>query len=502
MFIVFGFSMVYGTIGLLYLFTVRKYLGTTKWVAMMLLFISIAFSVVVQYYHPTYRIEMLSAALAVLILHLIVQRSEDLMDQTTGLYAWQLYQEETRRLMLAEKQVSIFVVRFLNATEVRIAYTEDRYNAYIKEKAELMKKIMGKRIKDYKIYIHSSGSMHLVVGKKNFDFETETPELLSLFTDDIAYDGFGQRLRPLMCSIEYMRDFHNPADLIQFGLFFPQFMKPNQTFIRASDVVHEKNYEIQKNIPKIISRGLRDNNFEMYYQPIYDVKKKCFHSAEALIRLNDEEYGFLSPGIFIPAAERQNMIFPIGNFVLEEVFEFVGRDDFERLGLTYIELNLSVDQFLHENLHKQIAQLETRIRTKPERINLEVTESVAGISSTIGRMNIEMLRKRGYSFSLDDYGTGYSNIQRAMSLPLSLIKIDKSLVDEVETKNGAVIIENTIQMMHEVGFQIVCEGVETANQYRILEAMGCDYIQGYYFAKPMSKADFVRFLIVENHCEK
>ena len=100
--------------------------------------------------------------------------------------------------------------------------------------------------------------------------------------------------------------------------------------------------------------------------------------------------------------------------------------------------------------------------------------------------------------SLDDFGTGYSNIQRAVELPLSLVKIDKGIINKVETPKGESMIRSTIQMMHENGFGIVGEGVETREQYQILERIGCDYIQGYYFAKPMCEEAFVAFLKEHN----
>ena len=109
-----------------------------------------------------------------------------------------------------------------------------------------------------------------------------------------------------------------------------------------------------------------------------------------------------------------------------------------------------------------------------------------------------MLLKKHFSFSLDDYGTGYSNIKRAIDLPLSLVKIDKSIVDIVETPTGETIVRNTITMMHDVGFKIVCEGVESENQYKILEKLDCDYIQGFYFAKPLNQNDFIEFLREHN----
>jgi EAL domain-containing protein (putative c-di-GMP-specific phosphodiesterase class I) len=112
----------------------------------------------------------------------------------------------------------------------------------------------------------------------------------------------------------------------------------------------------------------------------------------------------------------------------------------------------------------------------------------------VARNNIRRLYEMGFSFSLDDYGTGYSNIQRLSKLPLSIIKIDKTMVDEMFSRKGRVIIQNTIRMMQGIDKSIVMEGVETREELEGLREMACDYIQGYYFSKPLSASDFEKFL--------
>ena len=119
---------------------------------------------------------------------------------------------------------------------------------------------------------------------------------------------------------------------------------------------------------------------------------------------------------------------------------------------------------------------------------------MTGLNADVAMENINNLVKREYSFSLDDYGTGYSNTMRAYSLPLDIIKIDKSLVDTITTKRGHYIVKGMIEMIHDAGFKVVCEGVETEEQYHLLDSFDCDLIQGYYFAKPMPVDDYVEFL--------
>ena len=175
----------------------------------------------------------------------------------------------------------------------------------------------------------------------------------------------------------------------------------------------------------------------------------------------------------------------------------MGSAEFEELGLDYIEVNLSVLQCLDPGLVSQIKELEKKYRVDPKHINFEITESVYAQDSSIFDKNLISLCKEGYEISLDDYGTGYSNIHRLLSLPLSIIKIDKSMVDAAFTKEGSIVIANSIKMMKDVDKYVVVEGVESKEQVDIVENEGADFIQGFYFSKPLSEDDFVEFLAVK-----
>ncbi|MGN1083953.1 MAG: EAL domain-containing protein [Lachnospiraceae bacterium] len=252
--------------------------------------------------------------------------------------------------------------------------------------------------------------------------------------------------------------------------------------------------KLRNEIDGIISNAIAGNRFRMYYQPIYSVKEKRFLSAEALIRLQDETYGFISPELFIPAAEKNGTILQIGDFVLEEVCRFLAECGKEGLPIDYIELNLSMTQCMQKNLPEKVLYYLEKYHLKPEQINLEITETAANTAQDIVEENIQSLSEREIYFSLDDYGTGYSNISRIMSLPFRIVKLDKSLADKVDDPRIKIVLRNTIRMLKEIGTEIVVEGVETKEGVRQFTELGCDFIQGYYFSKPLPESEFVKFI--------
>ena len=217
-------------------------------------------------------------------------------------------------------------------------------------------------------------------------------------------------------------------------------------------------------------------------------------SAEALLRLFDEEHGFISPELIVTAAEKSGAIHKIGEFVFEEVCKFVSSDEFKALGLDYIEVNLSVAQCMHGDLADKILMIMQQYNVSPRSINLEITETAASYSQRVMTDNLNKLSRAGIEFSLDDFGTGYSNMKRVVSLPLKIVKLDKSFVDEKENLKMWIFLQNTIKMLKDMNMEIVVEGIETKEMVDAFSNLKCDFIQGYYFSKAISKNDFVKFI--------
>jgi sensor c-di-GMP phosphodiesterase-like protein len=244
-----------------------------------------------------------------------------------------------------------------------------------------------------------------------------------------------------------------------------------------------------------LRRAILMDSFEMYYQPIYSVKEGRITTAEALVRLYDTEHGQISPGEFIPIAEQNGLILQVSNLIFENVFSFINRCSLLDKGIEYIEINLSMVQCMQENFAESLAQMMEKYNVTSNRINLEVTETAAVSMPRRLRENMSDLYDRGLRFSLDDFGTGYSNIDSLMDLPLDMIKLDKSMIDMASMEDqGKIVLASAVAMAKRIDMKIVAEGVETREQKEYLEAEGVDYLQGYYFSKPLPEEEFVAFV--------
>ena len=245
-------------------------------------------------------------------------------------------------------------------------------------------------------------------------------------------------------------------------------------------------------------QALDNEEFMVYYQPKYDPRTNELRGAEALIRLKDDEVGFVSPAIFIPAAEKNGAINSIGSFVIDDVFKFISENSIESYGLNYIEINLSTIQCLQDNLPEHIDEKIKEYNISKDKINFEVTETGRDYAGDIIYDTIYKIHDMQLALSLDDYGTGYSNLQKVIAFPFKIIKIDKTLVDSIGDAKMKDVVGQTVAMLKKIGAQIVVEGVEDKDTSDWFEEIGCDFIQGYYYAKPMPKQEFLKFIKQSN----
>lgn len=490
----------YSIWGITYLIQRKKMLSRSHWYSMLMMYLMNIAAVLFQLFFPKYLVEMIMTALAMLFIVLLVLRPEDYIDNSTGMSSYRAYCNEIRKICTGKTPKKIIVMRTINATQLRRFFGEEKYWTFARTLISHVNRFCEEQNLYFDIYFEQPGRLFILTDTYDFDFESKVHSLYASLLEDIALiESHGGRIIPRFCEICYPSDTNDANTILNIGQQFHRIIPHDQLYTHARDIITSDSFRIKNNMDFILNRAIKENRFEMYYQPIYSLKDRRFVSAEALIRLNDEEFGMISPGIFIPAAERKGLMIPIGDFVLESVFSFISENDMNDLGLSYIELNLSVAQCLQGDLSDKILALEKKYHVNPARVNLEITETTYENMGEITDKNIMRLSENGYSFSLDDYGTGYSNMHRISRLPLKIIKIDKTMVDDMESRSGMSVMKNTVSMMKAISKEIVCEGVETAEQLECLEKLGVDFIQGYYFSKPLPANKFISFIKENNN---
>lgn len=263
-------------------------------------------------------------------------------------------------------------------------------------------------------------------------------------------------------------------------------------FYNDKDAVFaHRRLDMEKNMRKATLDECKE--FEVYYQPIVDITKEgdpCC-GAEALVRWNSSEMGFVSPVDFIPLAEYLGLINPIGDYVLREAakrcryWNEMGHPEYK------VNVNLSVVQLLQNDIVKKVKNVLKETRVNPQNLTLEVTESLA--INDIDRMKaiLAQIKNLGVRVALDDFGTGYSSLNHIRELPVDVIKIDRCFIEHIaEDDFSDAFVKMVSELAATLGLFICTEGVETADQYQLVKQMRIKYIQGYYFGKPMRIEEF------------
>ena len=246
-----------------------------------------------------------------------------------------------------------------------------------------------------------------------------------------------------------------------------------------------------------LKEAIENEDFELYFQPQFSIKENRLRGAEALIRWIDEKGEVaMNPTDFINIAEKSGAIIAIGNWVIKETMRIVSEWSETYEFPFVLSINISALQLEKENFVDTLRHAVNLYGVKPQRIELELTESIFLEDRDKAVRKISMLRKLGFRISLDDFGTGFSSLSYLKDLPIDTLKIDKSFVDTaIKDKATNIITESVVDMVNKLGLETIAEGVEDQNQYEFLKRINCDIVQGYLMGRPMSRADFEKLFI-------
>ena len=493
-----GVLLIYA-IGTLYLlltavFTIvyRKIIGKFK-LRCVELFVAITIiHVLIQFYYPKLLVEGFGEALCLFVKYINVHKPDTLIEARLGTYNRKAFMEKSRMYFTLKIPFHVISISIKDSD-----YLEKVFGVENMSRLEVdIARYLNIKAINYDIYRISEYMFYIVVR------EAESSEIRNI-TETIDYEcdrswNVGEVEIPVILNICVVNCLEDVIDINELFTCTSYFAKEYQS--RDNHIIYASDYEAFKGkrkskVKNAIGKAIKNKSFQVYYQPIYSTVNGEINSAEALVRLNDDELGFISPEEFIPVAEEDGSIVEIDDFVLEEVCKFIKDNDIQKMGIKYIEVNVSVVECMKRDMAKRVAEKIKKYGLEPEQINIEITETATVNSPQMLEVNMSRLVDGGTQFSLDDYGTGYSNINYLIDLPFHLIKIDKNIIwSSFNNVRAGIALDSSIQMIKKLGFHIVAEGVESQEQADKLIEMGCEYLQGYYYSKPLSKDKFLEYI--------
>ena len=294
---------------------------------------------------------------------------------------------------------------------------------------------------------------------------------------------------------------------------YPKDGTDSNTILKNADAAMYKAKELGKNrfvlfdqemylklerktcIERILRTAIENNELSINYQPQYDTQNNEIFGFESLLRLNSKELGFISPLEFIPVAEECGYITQLGQWVIEESCRQSVKWLDEGYKFKSISVNISSVDLQQVNFLENVKKIINKTSINPEILELEITETVLMESLDSSISILKKLMHMGIRIALDDFGTGYSSLSYLRKIPINTLKIDKSFIDNITSnQKEESIINNIIQMAHSMELKVVAEGVETKEQLSVLKERDCDYIQGYYFSKPLPASEIEKLL--------
>jgi len=447
----------------------------------------------VQLFLSEYLLQEIGIAFAMFFIYITMQNPLEYIDVQTNVYNRNLFKKTLNGKIFKKEKYTIVCVQIEGLSYINEKFGLHNGNVLLKQIAAFLQTVE----KNNGVY-RISNRQFAIVFSKNVDLNVVCNMISDRFERAFNFNNINVNVNlwNYMCCIQSSKDIatvNDIFDIIDYSLKEAKQSKKNSVVFASTDVLEKRRREIE--ITQAISTAIKNASFQVYFQPIYSKVEKRYTNMEALVRLIDDNIGFIPPDEFIPIAEKNGDILAIGEIVLEKVCSFIEEYHPEDFGIKAIHVNLSVVQCMQENINIRLMNIIDKYRIPHSLIDFEITETTADNTSDSLDKIMKDFNEKGIHFSLDDFGTGYSNQTNIMQYPYSIVKIDKSMVWACDSNPKALIsLKHTIAMIKDLEMKVLAEGVETLNQQKMLEDIGVEYLQGYYFSRPLPVCDLIEVI--------
>lgn len=496
-----GFGAEMGYMYIIYYFILNLFLmfrkyrvinRRTKIIISMYTFVAVAM-VLMQLQMRDVLLTSVGNAVAVLMLYLAMQNPSEMLDHITNLGNESAFVEQMNNLLSHKAEATIITVHLRKFHNIQTVLGIENSNRILQDVGRYLYRLGGK----FHVFRTSGDTFAVIVDSK------KDAEALKLAIRERFGQDWVVRENHIVLGVDiivqrYPEQFRTISEYMGMRQFLLEdaMAAGSHAVLEADDAAVER-YRRKMKVEMAVSKAIRNKSFEVYYQPIYSTREKRIVSLEALVRLNDEELGFVSPEEFIPMVERDGNILHIGELVLEECCKFLSHHVLSSvsLGIETIQVNVSMVQCLRQNLSETIVPVLERYHIPPSMITLELTENTAISTPERVLKHMKELGEKGIKFAMDDYGSGNSNCSYLIQFPFREVKIDKEIVwASFQNEAAKTVLENEIHTIQKLGIPLVVEGIETQEQSDMMEQLGVDYIQGYFYGKPLPEAECLRYI--------
>ena len=425
--------------------------------------------------------------MSVIIINLVFMNPEFYIDKRTNLFnAEALHTILREKHSMRDHYIHAFVIK--NYNEAREVYGPRQMD----EGVYLIGNYLNKTFPKLKFFYYRNGRF-VVIGKDVEDLLKAKEKLVERFKERWVSKNTELYLNVgiAMGTVDIME--YDPELLITTIISVLNKLGADSSINEVE--INEQSIEDNRKqieVRRCLEIAIAQNRTEVFLQPIVDATTHKVIGAEALCRIRDNDGKIISPGLFIPIAERNGHITALGEQMFEKACKFVSENNIEQYGMEWVNVNVSTIQFMQHNLADRFEEILKKYKLSPEVIHLELTEA-AMVEENLMDSQIRNLQEKGFYLVVDDYGTGHSNISRIKKYPFINIKLDMSLVWDYAKKPG-VIVPRMVQAFKETGYTVTAEGIETKEMAIALKECGCNYLQGMLFSMPIPVDEFLEYV--------
>ena len=430
--------------------------------------------------------------IGIFIIFWTLYNPQTVVDSLTGVFAKGYLNQWIPEQMKREQKFHVLQISIWKLKQVNKLYGNSVGDKLLIDVADELNQITEG---NYIFRIH--GNQFLIFSMSQADYEKTKQEVMELFQTPFDIGDEMIDFPATICGITDAEELVD-NDMMLAYLEYLILLKPKSdktTLIENSETTRQ-GFLYEQRVKKYMNTAIEDDLFEVYYQPLYSVKDGHYVTMEALSRLKHPTLGMIPPDIFINLAEKNGQIIELGKLQFRRICRFMKSHTALMKQIGSIKINLSPLELLKTGYSQELFKIINELELPYSWFQFEVTETVATEYSEELYKTISDFREVGIEICLDDFGSGYANLNTILKLPFSTVKLDHSMLDGIcEDQQIALLYKNMVSILQNLGHKVVAEGVETQKEVALLEEWGVDLIQGYYYTRPLSRDDLLSFKV-------
>lgn len=446
--------------------------------------------VIIQALFGEYLMTGFGISVGITVLYLTIGNPGTYMDHMTGALDKTYFDKWFCEQQAKKKPIHVISINVTRLKHINKIYGNNVGNQLLLRITEALQDI-SPTVQVFRI----SGKKFFLVMQTLSDYEQAREKVLKLFRKNFEVKGNFISFPAIICGIIHGEKLQENTFIAYVDYMLSLVNASKETILIQSDEKTMNGFVYEQEVERFLNEAIEKDLFDVYYQPVYSIETDSYITLEALSRLWHPTLGYVPPDVFITLAEKNGQILKIGQLQFRRICRFVKENEEIMKQIKNIKFNLSPVEILEYEHVQNLIDIIQEYGLSFSYFQFEITETVATEYSTQLYEIVDQLLNVGISLCLDDFGSGYANMNTVLKLPFSCIKLDRSLLKDLnEQPQVAFFYRSIISMLHEMNYQIVSEGVETKEEEEKLREWGVDMIQGYYFSRPLSSQKILELL--------